>query len=182
MFERYTENARRAIYFARTEALARDSAEIATKDIVLGLTCKFYEEQSPFAMLNSRQEELRALMGMKPIGKMPEAKDIPLSRDSKLALAYAAEEVNRDRQFSLEPHHLLRGIVRTGDATAVAVISLGWDLETLRTLSAKNRKLYPPKRPPLRRVLQRYRKIILQIAIPLILLAALIFYLRWQQR
>jgi hypothetical protein len=182
MFERYTENSRRAIYFARTEALARGSSEIATKDILLGLTYRHYEEGSPFAMLHARRGELQTLVGSPPIEKMPDAKDIPLSRESKIALAYAGMEVDRDKQFSLEPHHLLRGIVRVGDSTAIALINLGWSIEALRALSVENRKLFPPKRPPLRRVLKRYRRLLLQIAIPLALLSALIFYLRWQQR
>ena len=182
MFERYTENARRTIYFARTEALARGSSEIATKDILLGLTYKHYEELSPFAMLHSKREELRALMGAPTIEKMPEARDIPLARESKIALAYAAREVDGDKQFSLEPHHLLRGLVLVGDSTSVALIGLGWNIEMLRALSRENQRLFPAKRPPLRRVLKLYRPLLLRIVIPLALLAALIFYLRWQQR
>ena len=189
MFERYTENARRTIYFARTEALARGSSEIETKDILLGLTYKHYEEASPFAILHSRREELRTIMGMQPIDKMPEAKDIPLARESKIALAYAAQEVNLDKQFSLEPHHLLRGIVRTADGTALALADLGWNIETPRALSIENRKLFPPKRPSARRVLKSYvRRFVpyhgqlITLAVVLTVLAAIIFYLRWQQR
>jgi hypothetical protein len=189
MFERYTENARRAIFFARAEALARASSEIETKDLLLGLTYKHYEDVSPFAMLRSRRDELRILIGVPPFGKMPEAKDIPLARESKIALAYAAQEVNADKQFSLEPHHLLRGIVRTGDSTALTLIGLGWNIETLRDLSLNHRKLFPPKRPAARRVLKAYlwrlgphRSQIIALGVVVVSLAAIIFYLRWQQR
>jgi hypothetical protein len=130
-------------------------------------------------------------MGVKPIDKIPEAKDIPLARESKIALAYAAQEVNIDKQFSLEPHHLLRGIVRTGDSTALALIGLGWSIETLRALSLENRKLFPPKRPTLRSVLKAYlwrsgsgpyRRQLIALAVVIAIFAAIIFYLRWQQR
>ncbi|HEY5055063.1 MAG TPA: Clp protease N-terminal domain-containing protein [Acidobacteriaceae bacterium] len=181
MFERYTEAARRAIYFARTEALARESPEIATADILLGLTYKHYEDGSPFAMLHDRRDELRALLGSPPIKEMPQARDIPLARESKIVLAYAAKEVDLDKQFSLEPHHLLRGIVRGGDSAATLLSNLGWDIETLRSLSKQHRKLFPLKRPSLRRVLKYYRRAIIA-AVAVLLVAALIFYLRWQQR
>jgi hypothetical protein len=181
MFERYTESARRAVYFARTEALARGAAAIETKDLLLGLTYDLYPDQHPFAVLHARRDELRALMGSLAIEKMPEGRDIPLSKDSKIALAYAAEEINRDKRFSQEPHHLLRGIVRCADSTAVAVGGLGWDIDMLRSLSKESQKLFPPKRPPLRRVLRRYRKLIIT-TIVLTLFASLIEYLRWQQK
>ncbi len=37
MFERYSERARRAIFFARNEALNRTASAIETSDLVLGL-------------------------------------------------------------------------------------------------------------------------------------------------
>jgi hypothetical protein len=182
MFERYNENARRAIYFARLEALARNSQDIATKDILLGLTYELYEEGHPFAMLHNRREELRTLMGSPPVEKTPETRNIPLTRDSKITLAYAAVEAKRDRRFSLEPYHLLRGIVCCGDSTAVALKGLGWNIDMLRALSKESQRLFPSKRPPLRRVLKHYRWKLIIATAGFILLAALIFYLRWQQR
>src|ERR1700722_9536490 len=107
MFERYAENSRRAVYFARAEALACGDKEITTKDLLLGLTYKHYEEGSPFTMLHAKRDELRALMGRQPLKWRPENTEIPLAREAKIALAYAAEEVNLDKQFSLGPHHLL---------------------------------------------------------------------------
>jgi hypothetical protein len=182
MFERYSENSRRAIYFARTEALARVSAAIGTKDLLLGLTHELYEEGCPFAELHTRRDELRALMNVPPIEKMPEAKDIPLDREAKIALAYAAQEANRGRKFSVMPYDLLCGIVLGGDSTAIALSEHGWDIETIRAKSIESRRLFPPKRPSLRRILKRYRWPIIKVVIPFALLAALIEYLRWQQR
>jgi hypothetical protein len=120
---------------------------------------------------------------------MPEAKDIPLTRQSKIALAYAAREVDKDKQFSLEPHHLLRGIVLVGDNTAVALVGLGWDIETLRNMSLTHRKLFPTKRPSMRRILKSHvwaffpsSRQLIKFAAALALLLGIIFYLRWQQR
>jgi ATP-dependent Clp protease ATP-binding subunit ClpC len=181
MFERYTEHARRVIYFARTEALARTSPVIDTKDLLLGLTYNLYADGHPFAMLHTRRDELRTLMGSLPIEKMPEAKEIPLSRDSKIALAHAGMEASKDKRFSLEPYHLLRGIVCCGDSTAIALSTLGWNIEMLRVESKKCQQLFPSKRPPLRRILRHYRNPI-TATIAFTLLASLIAYLQWQQR
>jgi len=114
--------------------------------------------------------------------KMPEKKDIPLERESKIALAYAAQEADKTKQFSVKPYHLLYGIVRGGDSTAILLSEHGWDLETIRAKSIESRRLFPPKRPSLRKILKRYRWPIIKVVIPFALIAALIEYLRWQQR
>lgn len=181
MFERYTEDARRAIYFARTEALGREASEIGTRELLLGLAYRLYPEGSPFAMLQTRRAELLTLIGAMELAEVPVSRDIPLSRESKVALNEATNEANRERSFSIQPQHLLMGIVRGGDSTAVALIHFGWNLQLLRSLTKESRRLFPPKRPPLPRVLRHYRKH-LTAGIALLLFVAIIFYLRWQQR
>ena len=51
MFERYTEQARRALFFARYEAFQVRSAWIETEHLLLGL---FQEEQSPTVRVVAR--------------------------------------------------------------------------------------------------------------------------------
>lgn len=181
MFERYTEPSRRAIYFARTEALARNSPAIETKDLLLGLAHDPSPEGHPFAMLHTRRDELRTLVGASPVEKMPEAKDLPLSRTCKIALAYATKEANRDKQFSLEPYHLLIGIVLTKDSTAAALNTIGWNPKALRYLSKETQKLFPNKRPPRSAVAKRHRRNLIIATTVFLTLVALITYLRLHQ-
>jgi len=181
MFERYTEEARRVIFFARTEALGRESPVIATNDLLLGLTHRLYPAGRPFETLHARRDELRTHLGVAALEKVPEPKDIPLSRESKMALAYTAQEADSDHGFSIEPHHILRGILRVGDGTAVALTNFGWDIETARDASRKSRRIFPPKRPPLRRILRYYwRRVI--FAVILLGIVAVIVYLRSQNQ
>lgn len=63
MFERFTERARRAIFHAKYEALARGSNEIEPKDIVLGLTWDPHQPGCPFAKIHDDADELRRLIG-----------------------------------------------------------------------------------------------------------------------
>src|ERR1019366_5354418 len=62
----------------------------------------------------------------------PDAKDLPLSRESKISLAYAAEEVELDQRYSLEVYHLVRGVLRTNGHTAKTLSDAGFTLDFLR--------------------------------------------------
>jgi ATP-dependent Clp protease ATP-binding subunit ClpC len=136
MFERYSERARRVIYFARAEALARGAAAIDTGDLVLGLTRDRPEVQSTFAQLYDRRLELRALFEAGPERiPMPAKSDIQLTDASKRSLAYADQERTLDRIFAIESHHLLRGVLREGDATAEKLTTAGFGLEAMRQAS-----------------------------------------------
>ena len=133
MFERYSERARRVIYFARAEAMARDASEIDTSDLVLGLTRDKPEVQSAFAQLYERRLEIRTLLGAGPINiSKPGARNIGLNAASKRSLVYADEERSLDGIFPIESHHLLRGILREGGDTAEKLTAAGFALEPMR--------------------------------------------------
>ena len=94
MFERYTEKARRGIFFARYEASQFGSPYIETEHLLLGLL------REDKAMTN---RILRALGAVDSIRREIEKNttvrektstsvDLPLSNEAKRVLAYAAEE------------------------------------------------------------------------------------------
>src|SRR5437868_13210433 len=102
MFERYTEKARRVIFFARYEASQYGSPYIEAEHLLLGLL----REDHPLArkVLGSggtppepsiesikRKVSERGMLGK----KFPTSVDLPLSNESKRVLAYAAEEAER---------------------------------------------------------------------------------------
>src|SRR5215831_8667868 len=99
MFERYTEKARRVIFFARYEASQFGSPYIETEHLLLGLLReeKFLVRQvfnaDPEAAMEAirREIEARAKIGKKTSTSV----DLPLSNESKRALAFAAEEAER---------------------------------------------------------------------------------------
>jgi ATP-dependent Clp protease ATP-binding subunit ClpC len=96
MFERYTEKARRVIFFARYEASQFGSPYIETEHLLLGVL-REDKSVSTRAIPNLdaesfRQEIERATLTRKVV---PTSVDLPLSNESKRVLHYAAEEAAR---------------------------------------------------------------------------------------
>jgi ATP-dependent Clp protease ATP-binding subunit ClpC len=145
MFERYNEQARRAIFFARWWALNRAAAaRIEAKDLVLGIVHEKPADGSPYLQLYAQREALTGLFAAGIVTVVqPAVRDIPLSDDSKRALAYAAQEADRDGREAIDPFHLLRGVLRTGDETAQALAARGWTLEAMREASGAAFKQIP---------------------------------------
>ena len=114
MFERYTEKARRVIFFARYEVSEFGSPEIETEHLLLGLLRK--NETLVGQFLNSAQsmESIRKrLLEHFPIReKIPTSVDLPLSEECKRVLTYAEEEAECLQKMHIGPEHLLLGILR----------------------------------------------------------------------
>src|SRR5581483_8632784 len=96
MFERYTENARRVIFFARYEASSFGEPYISTEHLLLGI---LREDKSLIreVLLNVDYESARNDM-VKPVGAdtktIPTSVELPLNEEAKNALKYAAEEAD----------------------------------------------------------------------------------------
>jgi ATP-dependent Clp protease ATP-binding subunit ClpA len=152
MFSRYTEQARRAIFFARLEAAHRDEEFIRAKDILLGMTWEEDTRAASLGSLKSHAVALRASVGIPhlPITAFPYLRDkeIPLDDDSKKVLAYASMEADRDWEFWIDTDHLLRGILRFQNQGADALIKQGVTLEVIRTASVSDRRAHPPRSTP----------------------------------
>src|ERR1700729_1248553 len=109
MFERYTEKARRVIFFARYEASQFGSPYIETEHILLGLlredkalSNRFLRPQGAVESIRKQIED-HTMLG----DKVATSVDLPLSDESKRVLAYAAEEAERLGQKHIGTEHLL---------------------------------------------------------------------------
>lgn len=156
MFERYTQRARRAIFYARAEALARESSEIEVCDIVLGLIRDSHQADFPLPTLQNDVEKLREiLLGNSKGVAIPKdpgnehEREIPLSNNGKMAVAYAVEEANRDNRFAIDVDHLLRGVLRTSDPVKPKLILSGYTLSRTRQFSKEFYKSAPDLRAPI---------------------------------
>jgi ATP-dependent Clp protease ATP-binding subunit ClpC len=125
MFERYTEKARRVIFFARYEASQFCSQAIETEHILLGLLRedkqlmqRFF--QSPQQAVESIRKEIREHAG--PGDKVPASVDLPLSSSANHALTFAAEESDRLGHRHIGTEHLLLGILREEKSLAARVL------------------------------------------------------------
>ncbi len=114
MFERYTEKARRAVFFARYEASEFGSSFIEAEHLLLGIL----REDKPLvnrlfrsvAAFESIRKEIEGNTEIRE--KVPTSVDMPLTNECKRALAYAAEEAERLAHQQIAAGHLLLGLMR----------------------------------------------------------------------
>src|SRR5579871_2305390 len=156
MFERYTERARRVIFFARYEASQFGSTTIETEHLLLGLiredknlTNRFLRNHSSIASIRKEIE------GPPPIReKVSTSIDRPLSNECKRILAYAAEEAERLNHRHIGTEHLLLGILREEKCVAAEILhERGLRLNAIREELARSvvdrQTLVKPKETPL---------------------------------
>src|ERR1700749_3026185 len=97
MFERYTEKARRVIFFARYEASQFGSPYIETEYLLLGLLREDKALTNRFMRSPSTVESIRREIEKHTTirEKISTSVDLPLSDECKRVLSYAAEEAER---------------------------------------------------------------------------------------
>jgi len=122
MFERFTEKARRVVFFARYEASQYGSSYIDTEHLLLGL---WREDPAIRALLRDtqmdsevRNEVERSIERGKPL---PTSMEIPLSADGKKVLLFAAEEADRLGQRHVGTEHMLLGLLRVKDSVGARI-------------------------------------------------------------
>ena len=114
MFERYTEKARRVIFFARYEGSQFGSPSIETEHLLLGLLREDKALTNRFLRAHASVESIRKqIEGHTTIReKVSTSVDLPLSNECKRVLAYAAEEAERLGHKHIGTEHLLLGLLR----------------------------------------------------------------------
>jgi ATP-dependent Clp protease ATP-binding subunit ClpC len=124
MFERYTERARRVIFFSRYEASQFGSTSIETEHLLLGLLREDTELISRLAP-NLSAVDLRRKIEQQVASrdKISTAIDLPLSDECKRILAYANEEADRLAQRFIGTEHLLLGILREEKGFASRILA-----------------------------------------------------------
>jgi ATP-dependent Clp protease ATP-binding subunit ClpC len=114
MFERYTEKARRVIFFARYEASQFGSPYIETEHLLLGLLREDKALTNRFLRSHASVEAIRKQVEAHTTirEKVSTSVDLPLSNECKRVLAYAAEEAERLGHKHIGTEHLLLGLLR----------------------------------------------------------------------
>jgi ATP-dependent Clp protease ATP-binding subunit ClpC len=125
MFERYTEKARRVIFFARYEASQFGAPAIEAEHILLGLmredkglTNRFFRHAQ--ASIESIRKEIEGRTILRE--KVSTSVDLPLSAEAKRVLAYAAEESERLQHRHIGTEHLLLGLLREEKSVAAEIL------------------------------------------------------------
>ena len=141
MFERYTEKARRVIFFARYEASQFGSPYIETEHLLLGLLREDKALTNRFLRSHASVESIRKqIEGHTTIReKVSTSVDLPLSNECKRVLAYAAEEAERLSHKHIGTEHLLLGLLREEKCFAAEILhERGLRLSTVREELARS--------------------------------------------
>jgi len=125
MFEKYTEKARRVIFFARYEASQLGSPTIEAEHLLLGLiredknlTVRYFPK-APVTIQKIRKEiEGRTLVR----DRVSTSVDLPFSEESKRILNRAAEESNRLAHKHIGTEHILLGLLREDRSVAAEIL------------------------------------------------------------
>jgi len=135
MFERYTEKARRVIFFGRYEASQFGSPYIESEHMLLGLlredkalTTRFLRSHGVVESIRKQVEAHTTIRA-----KTSTSVDLPVSNECKRVMAYAAEEAERLGHKHIGTEHLLLGLLREEKCFAAELLrERGIRLETLR--------------------------------------------------
>jgi len=135
MFERYSERARRVLFFARYELSALGGETIDPAHVLLGLLRDSKRTDQLFASLGIPPAELRLNIEQRVTrgARFPTSVEIPFAAATKRVLEFAAEEADRLLQQTIEPEHLLLALLRENDPVAAAsLFAYGMGLDEAR--------------------------------------------------
>jgi ATP-dependent Clp protease ATP-binding subunit ClpC len=135
MFERYTETARRVVFYARYEASIHGTREIDSRCLLLGILREDRELLTRFLPGNPH-ELYRLWTGVEDLfpkspGQVPTNIDLPLSHAALRALTAAAKQAENLRHQSIEPRHVLWGLLKAEGPEAACLKSCGIEVEAV---------------------------------------------------
>jgi ATP-dependent Clp protease ATP-binding subunit ClpA len=146
MFERFTNQSRRVVVLAQEEARMLDHSYIGTEHLLLGL---LHEGQGSAARvltkmdvtLGAARDQVVAIVGR---GQQQPSGHIPFTPRAKKSLELSLREALLLGDGYIGTGHLLLGLIRQGDNTAVKMLGeLGTDLNDLRARVTQELRDHP---------------------------------------
>jgi hypothetical protein len=140
MFERYTERARRVIFFARYEASQYGSPYIETEHLLLGLLREDRALAKWFPGESSVEPGIRAEIEgqITQRERISTAVEVPLTEECRKVLKLAGEEADRLGHRHVETEHVLVALIRVeGSLAAKLLRKRGLKPEAIREQLAK---------------------------------------------
>ena len=124
MFERFSEKARRVIFFARYEASQFGSSYMETEHLLLGILRE--DKGLSFRLLGSHaaiESIRRQIDGMSPQReKISTSVDLPLAEEMKQVLRHAMEDSESMHSEHVEVYHLMLGLLREEQSLAAEIL------------------------------------------------------------
>ncbi len=169
MFERYTEKARRVIFFARYEASQYGSPYIETEHLLLGLMREDKALANRFLRSHGSIESIRKEIEQRITirERISTSVEVPLSQESKRILNFATEEAERLGHKHVGTEHLLLGILREEKCFGAEILQeRGLRLSTLREELARSAgEKTPASRPKETSLLAEFSRDLTQAAL-----------------
>jgi ATP-dependent Clp protease ATP-binding subunit ClpC len=156
MFERFTEGAKRVLFFARYEAANRGAITIETEHLLLGIAREATGvAHRTLLLLHVSPENLREDVEARSPAreKMSPSVEIPFTAAAKRVMVAAAEEADRLTHKHIGTEHLLLGALREEASLAAVILAargvhLGVARDTVARLIAESPDPAPdPTRP-----------------------------------
>lgn len=195
VLERYSEATRRAIYFARMEAIRRGAPAITVSDLLAGLSVDENTRAERVGSLKTNALYLRWLLGLPPLP----AQSVPasaapvtewdlnlvanpacLDEDARRAMGYAILEADRDRNYWIDSDHLLRGLLRFPNKADFALLKTEISLTSARHASTLDREEFVPEENPNLKVVQYLLRKWAALLVPPILSLACYLYILFE--
>jgi hypothetical protein len=145
MFERYTERARRVIFFARYEASNFGSTSIEADHMLLGLLREDKNVISRYLNVSAEsiRDEVAKQLPIKP--KVATSIDLPLSHEGRNILRFSLEEADKMGHKYVAVEHLLLGILLEENCSPARILrGHGLDSSVVRETLMKA----PPSEDP----------------------------------
>ena len=114
MFERYTPQARRAVFRARHEASQCGSSAIETEHLLVAILREDQDLTRHLALTATNIDTIQARVRKSFEGRQPTSTsvDLPFSKTGRRSLTYAAQEAEGLKHAYIGVDHLLLGISR----------------------------------------------------------------------
>jgi ATP-dependent Clp protease ATP-binding subunit ClpC len=164
VFERYTEPARRTLFFARFEASQFGSLSIEPEHLLLGIAREgsaLFAKLSPSASTEAIREAVYGQVQMRE--KTSTSIEIPFSMPTSMALNYGAEEADGLNHKHIGPEHLLLGLLHVDGSIAESILrGQGITLEAVRGAIASDTAAAPP--PDVSSTIAQIRQRVLRLA------------------
>jgi ATP-dependent Clp protease ATP-binding subunit ClpA len=134
-FERYTEEARCAVFYAGFEAVDLGSSYVETEHLLLGLMRVNPDDVNRFAISEVAYASIRdqIVAHTRICGAVPKNIEPPLSDETKNALSFATKEADALGHQHTGTEHLLLGLLLMHDSLAARILrERGAEIERMR--------------------------------------------------
>lgn len=144
MFERFSEHARRAIFWAQNEAALLFAERVETEHLLLGILRDDKRGVSQISAGAAAAIRRRVEQSAPKPESLRATKDLPLSHPCKRVLAFGAEEADALHHKIIDTPHLLLGLLREDCMAAKLLRKHGMDYDRYRA-ALRHERLEEPR-------------------------------------